>query len=171
MNRFKPWYKALFNYAWTRTRKETIMMRLPSLNWFCKYKTLIILLSLCFSVYIALQIGSWYFFEKPNEFGDTAGWINGLFSAFAFTGVIYAIFMQRDELELQREELKETRKELSAQKEEFKTQNDTLKRQRFENTFFNMLQFQQQITDYISYSYTYNKENTGWQTDASKSRF
>jgi len=141
------------------------------MKWLIKYKALIILLVICCAVYIALQFWSWNHFKSPNEFGDTAGWINGLFSAFAFASVIYAIFMQRDELELQREELKETRKELSAQKEEFKTQNDTLKRQRFENTFFNMLQLQQQITDNISYSYTYNKENFSWQTDASKSRF
>jgi len=118
-----------------------------------KYKILIILLVVCCVVYITLQILSWKYICKPNEFGDTAGWINGLFSALAFAGVIYAIFMQRDELELQREELKETRKELSAQKEEFKTQNDTLRRQRFENTFFNMLQLQQQITDGITYTY------------------
>ncbi len=128
-----------------------------------KYKPLIILLMVCLTIYVILQIGSWRFFEKPNEFGDTAGWINGVFSALAFAGVIYAIFMQREELELQREELRETRGELSAQREEFQTQNDTLKRQRFENTFFNMLQLQQQITDNITFSYIVNKENFGWQ--------
>lgn len=91
--------------------------------------------------------------DKSNEFGDTAGAINGLFSGLAFAGVIYAIFMQRDELEMQR-------KELSDQKQEFHTQNATLKRQRFENTFFNMLQLHQQITNNITYTFeTVKKAN------------
>lgn len=100
-----------------------------------------------------------WLFEEPNEAGDTAGLINGLFSALAFAGVIYAIFLQKHELELQRQELADTREELKGQKEEFKTQNDTLKRQRFENTFFNMLQLQQQITDNITYSYFLSSTN------------
>jgi len=40
--------------------------------------------------------------------------------------------MQKEELELQRNELKETRGE-------FEVQNNTMKRQRFENTFFNLV--------------------------------
>lgn len=141
------------------------------MNIWHKYKILCVLLIVCALLYIVLQIGSWLFIKNPNEFGDTAGWINGIFSAMAFAGVIYAIFMQRDELELQRVELIETRNELSAQREEFRIQNDTLKRQRFENTFFNMLQIQQQITDNITFSYTINKENFGWQSDHSKPHY
>lgn len=67
--------------------------------------------------------------------------------------------MQKEELDLQRQELSDTREELKGQKEEFKTQNDTLKRQRFENTFFNMLQLQQQITDNITYTYWISSPN------------
>ncbi len=58
--------------------------------------------------------------------------INSIFSGLAFVGLIIAIFMQREELELQRKELTEA-------KAEFKQQNDTLKHQRFEATFFNLL--------------------------------
>lgn len=103
------------------------------------------LLAICVVVYVAELFTPWLTISNSNEFGDTAGAINGFFSALAFAGVIYAIFM-RDELEMQR-------KELNDQKEEFKTQNITLKRQRFENTFFNMLQLLQQVTDNISYTY------------------
>jgi hypothetical protein len=55
-----------------------------------------------------------WFFDggKPGEFGDKFGAINALFSGLAFAGVIYAILLQRLELELQREELKLTRDEL-----------------------------------------------------------
>lgn len=131
---------------------------------FGKYKSLIILLGICVVVYAAGLLTSWFVIEKPNEFGDTAGAINGLFSALAFAGVIYAIFMQRDELEMQR-------KELSDQKEEFKTQNVTLKRQRFENTFFNMLQLLQQVTDNISYSYTRIVENENFGVNSLGRRY
>ena len=55
-------------------------------------------------------------FETPDHrgmFGDMFGVVNTLFSGLAFSGVIYAIFLQSKELELQREELELTRKELS----------------------------------------------------------
>lgn len=66
------------------------------------------------------------------------GSINALFSGLAFSGVIIAIFLQSQELELQREELKATR-------HEFELQNETLKLQRFENTFFQMLNLHHEI--------------------------
>lgn len=47
-----------------------------------------------------------------GQFGDMFGALNALFSGLAFLGVIYAVFLQRKELELQREELKLTREEL-----------------------------------------------------------
>ena len=81
----------------------------------------------------------WDTLEHSGLFGDTFGSINAFFSALAFAGVIIAIFMQRKELELQREELEQTRTEFKKQTEEFEKQNKTLSIQRFENTFFNML--------------------------------
>ena len=53
--------------------------------------------------------GTW---GERGAVGDMFGSINALFSGFALCGVIYAIFLQRKELELQREELKLTREEL-----------------------------------------------------------
>lgn len=46
-------------------------------------------------------------------FGDMWGGINTLFSGLAFAGIIYAIFLQREELLLQRRELELTREELA----------------------------------------------------------
>ncbi len=116
-----------------------------NVNFWMNYKGLWTILGLCIIVF-GVGYGLTWCFKTPNEAGDTAGLINGFFSALAFAGVIYAIFLQRNELELQRKELADTRAE-------FETQNETLRRQRFENTFFNMLQLQQQITDNISFSY------------------
>jgi len=50
--------------------------------------------------------------DGPGTFGDMFGVVNALFSGLAFGGVIYAIFLQRRELELQRQELEWTREEL-----------------------------------------------------------
>lgn len=44
-----------------------------------------------------------------GQFGDMFGAINALFSGWAFLGVIIAIILQRQELEMQRQEIKESR--------------------------------------------------------------
>lgn len=129
-----------------------------------KYRFLFFLLIGCVILFLMGLIIPWIIMDKSNEFGDTAGAVNGLFSGLAFAGVIYAIFMQRDELEMQR-------KELSDQKQEFHTQKATLKRQRFENTFFNMLQLHQQITDSISYTYYVNVKNEDFHIKPAATRY
>ena len=103
---------------------------------------------------------SWWLINKNNEcstergtFGDMFGAVNALFSGLAFAGLIVTLLYQKEELKLQREELRETRNELNAQKLEFQEQNKTMKRQRFENTFFNMLSLQQEIIANLSYEY------------------
>lgn len=60
-----------------------------------------------FTIYHAFD--SW---ADRGTFGDMFGAVNSLFSGLAFAGVIYAILLQRKELELQREELVLTREEL-----------------------------------------------------------
>ena len=103
---------------------------------------------------------SWWLINKNIDcstergtFGDMFGAVNALFSGLAFAGLIVTILYQKEELKLQREELKETRNELNAQKLEFQEQNKTMKRQRFENTFFNMLSLQQEIVANLSFEY------------------
>ncbi len=109
---------------------------------------------------IAMWGLSWWginkFIDEPinqGTFGDMFGAVNALFSGLAFAGLIVTLLYQKEELKLQREELKETRNELNAQKLEFQEQNKTMKRQRFENTFFNMLSLQQEIIANLSYEY------------------
>jgi hypothetical protein len=85
--------------------------------------------------------------KNRGTIGDMFGAVNALFSGLAFAGVVYAIFLQRKELKLQREELSLTRDELKAQRHEFEEQNKTLKKQRFENTFFQMLSLHNDIVN------------------------
>ena len=109
---------------------------------------------------IAMWCLSWWLISKyiddptnQGTFGDMFGAVNALFSGLAFAGLIVTLIYQKEELKLQREELRETRNELNAQKLEFQEQNKTMKRQRFENTFFNMLSLQQEIIANLSYEY------------------
>lgn len=64
---------------------------------------------------------------------------NVLISSLAFCGLMIGLFFQQNELELQREELKLQRNELKETRKEFELQNRTLRLQRFDDTFFNLL--------------------------------
>jgi hypothetical protein len=89
------------------------------------------------------------FLKTYGAYGDAFGSLNTLFSGLAFFGVMISIFFQNKELSLQREELKDTRKELQGQKEQMKKQNETLSKQTFENTFFKLLNFHNEIKNSI----------------------
>ena len=115
------------------------------------------------SIVFILWLLSWVLIDlcisnttNRGTFGDKFGAINALFSGLAFAGLIVTLLFQKEELKLQREELAHTREELKGQREEFEEQNKTMKRQRFENTFFNMLSLQQEIVANLSYEYYVN---------------
>ncbi len=85
--------------------------------------------------------------DLPDKsgFGDIFGGLTAWFSGLAFAGIIFTILQQKKELEYQREELELTRNE-------FKTQNHTLQKQRFENTFFNLFKFHNDIIDKLFFT-------------------
>ncbi|MCE3228468.1 MAG: hypothetical protein K0S32_3019 [Bacteroidetes bacterium] len=108
-----------------------------------KLPSLILLLSiiaLTWGIFIFIAKFSFKDWDNAGVFGDSFGAINALFSGLAFAGIIYTIFLQKQELELQRRELRQTRLE-------FKIQNETLKKQRFENTFFHLLNLHNEIVE------------------------
>ena len=72
-------------------------------------------------------------------FGDKFGAVNSLFSGLAFAAIIFTIFLQMRELSLQREEVQKNRQQVAEQ-------NKLLSRQRFETTFFNLLELQSNMT-------------------------
>jgi len=91
-------------------------------------------------VLIVLVWGAYWEWVAPRiNGGNQFDPLNALFSGLAFWGVIYAILLQKSELVLQREELELTRGEVRGQKEQLEAQNHTMKQQRFENTFFSLL--------------------------------
>lgn len=89
--------------------------------------------------------------EDIGQFGDMFGVVNALFSGFAFAGVIYAILLQRQGLELQREELAATRVELEGQKKQLQAQDQTLQKQNFESSFFQLLRFHSEIVNSMQF--------------------
>lgn len=66
-------------------------------------------------------------------FGDKFGAVNALFSGLAFTGLIWTLILQRQDLALQRQEIE--------------AQNITLNRQRFETTMFQLLGLHSSIVE------------------------
>lgn len=95
----------------------------------------------------ALWAGCWFLLRGDPErgtFGDMFGAINALFSGLAFAALVYTVWMQREELSLQRQELALTRGEMAGQRLEMAAQNATITRQRFENTFFELLRVHQE---------------------------
>ena len=110
------------------------------------FKSLILLIVICIFLFIIGMIGTWIWTDKPNEFGDSAGVVNALFSALAFAGVIYAIILQKEELEDQRQVMVD-------QREEMEQQNSTMIRQRFEMTLFQMLNLQQELISALKHQY------------------
>jgi hypothetical protein len=131
---------------------------------------------LCIGIWSGgMLLTHWYainYFSVPKEanspalFGDSFGAVNALISAFAFAGVIVSMYLQRKDLEMQREsidiqrdELQQNTKELELQRKEFENQNKTMRLQRFENTFFNMLSLQQEITNNIKSTKTKKKRD------------
>lgn len=106
--------------------------------------------------------------EERGTFGDMFGAVGALFSGLAFAGVIVTMLQQSETLKLQRKDLRnqtETielqRQEIANTNKELQEQNKTIRLQRFENTFFNMLEMQQEILksvtvfrDYLHRSYT-----------------
>lgn len=96
------------------------------------------LLWLGFPLILIIWIG-YYYLQSPLEKDAPFDRLNTLFSGLAFWGVVFAILLQKSELALQRSELKDTRAEVRGQKEQLIAQNLTMKRQRFENTFFSLL--------------------------------
>ncbi|RNC89151.1 MAG: hypothetical protein ED558_17500 [Oricola sp.] len=77
------------------------------------------------------------------------GAANSLFSGLAFSGVVYAIILQRREIGIAKDELDRTKLILEKQEENIKIQNHDLKRQAFESTFFQLLRLLHEITDNI----------------------
>lgn len=116
-------------------------------KWLCYFMWAIGFVLLVMSLAAFLIIRNIEGWDKRGQFGDLFGVVNALFSGLAFAGLIITIRQQHLDLEYQRQAIEQTQLELQNQTKEFDEQNETLKIQRFENTFFKMLEVQQSIVN------------------------
>ena len=74
-------------------------------NWWPLWLTFLVIIFLWGMSIIVLF---WLFPDigVRGQFGDTFGAVNALFAGLAFAGIIFAIILQKKELELQRQEFK-----------------------------------------------------------------
>lgn len=80
--------------------------------------------------------------EDRGTLGDMFGVVNAVFTGLAFVGVVLTVILQRNDLKIQKEER-------VAAEDELKEQKAVLVIQRFETTFFNMLNLQNEIVKNI----------------------
>ena len=116
-------------------------------KWLCQLMWAIgfVLFVMMLSAFVVIKlIGDW---EQRGQFGDLFGVVNALFSGLAFAGLIITIRQQHLDLKYQREAIEQTNQEMQNQTIEFDKQNKTMRIERFENTFFKMLEVQQSIVN------------------------
>lgn len=98
--------------------------------------------------------------ESRGTFGDMFGGVNALFSGMAFIGVIFAIFLQRQEVAIAKEEISRTKEMLVKQREQLELQNDQAKKQNFEQTFFQLLTLFSELTERMDFVHPKTKVKT-----------
>jgi hypothetical protein len=77
--------------------------------------------------------------QNSGVFGDRFGSMDALFSALAFAALVITLLMQQEDLNFQRLDLKNTQDQLKGQRVALEGQQETFNIQRFENTFFNLI--------------------------------
>jgi len=103
-------------------------------------------------VVFALWLFSWWWIDDKysvlhrGSFGDKFGAVNALFSGLAFAGILVA-------LRLQSKELKDTREVLKDQKVQLENQYLVLEKQKFEHSFFQLLNLLQQLVNSMDTNY------------------
>jgi Putative phage abortive infection protein len=97
-------------------------------------------------------------FAQLGPFGDfVAGTIVPILTFASFLMVVATLGMQREQLEMQSTELRNSIEEMKTTRKEFEEQNKTMAVQRFENTFFQMVNLHNQIVSSMQINGQYPK--------------
>ncbi len=133
--------------SYMKTNEELQGLKKSKDKWLCSMMWAIgfVLFVMLLSAFLIFKcINDWV---HRGQFGDLFGVVNALFSGLAFAGLIITIRQQHLVLEYQRQAIIQTQLELQNQTTEFDEQKETLRIERFENTFFKMLEVQQSIVN------------------------
>lgn len=91
-------------------------------------------------------------FSSLGSFGDfVAGTTVPVLTFISFLALVLTLRLQSEQLNIQNEEMQLTRKEMQDTRKEFELQNETMAIQRFENTFFQMINLHNDIVNNINY--------------------
>lgn len=105
-------------------------------------------------IFMTWMIAIYLTLQSPNNESIFFDAVVALFTGVAFTGVIYSLHLQREDLQLNREELKINREEIARNREELKAHKEELQRQLFDQHFqFMLLTFSQKV-DLFSENYS-----------------
>lgn len=98
-------------------------------------------------IVLTLWSVNWFLVKNENRgtLGDMFGVVNSLFTGLSFAGIIYAMYLQNQELSLQRKELRDTRNVM-------KDQSETLKLQTSETTFFRLLENHRSLVSSLTFN-------------------
>jgi hypothetical protein len=77
--------------------------------------------------------------EQGGQFGDRFGAATSLFGGLTILGLLYTIYLQHQDLQAARETNRLSVQELTTSNQRFEEQNKVLNIQKFETTFFNLL--------------------------------
>lgn len=126
-------------------RKNRDKREKQEFSWIFTITISFIFMTWIIAIYLTLQ--------SPNNESIFFDAVVALFTGVAFTGVIYSLHLQREDLQLNREELKINREEIARNREEIKEQKEELQRQLFDQHFqFMLLTFSKKV-DLFSEAY------------------
>ena len=108
-------------------------------------------------IFITWIVAIYLTFKSPDNESIFFDAIVALFTGVAFTGVIYSLHLQRQDLQLNRDELQINRSEIARAREELKEQKVSLEKQTFEQHFQFMLLTFSKKTDLLSVNYSTNE--------------
>lgn len=104
-------------------------------------------------IFMTWMIAIYLTLQSPNNESIFFDAVVALFTGVAFTGVIYSLHLQREDLQLNREELKINREEIAHNRAEIKEQKEALQRQLFDQHFqFMLITFSKKV-DLFSEAY------------------
>ena len=105
-------------------------------------------------IFMTWMIAIYLTLQSPDNESIFFDAIVALFTGVAFTGVIYSLHLQREDLQLNREELKINREEIARNRQELKSQKEAIQKQLFDQHFqFMLLTFSNKV-DLFSEDYS-----------------
>ena len=126
--------------------------------FFILMAVILIVITGAYGRYVYNSFGS---FDKAGTFGDSFGALTSLFTALAFAGLIFTLFVQKRELSLQRLEFENLVQEQKSSNKILENQSQSIYRQNFETTFFNMVREFRSVRDAAAFRRTSTSEFTG----------